>query len=203
MTPLKLFANGLLFLRHAWRRLLMMILRPAFGRHGRNFIFDPHDHFNHGNIEVGDDVSLGTGAVLLVTESRILIGNKVMFGPNVTVVGGNHNISEVGRFMYDVHEKRAGDDVDVVIEDDVWVGCGAIILKGVRLGRGSVIAAGALVNRDVLPYHIVGGIPARVIGARFPDLETLRCHDVALYPPEQRLSEEALRKILEYATQKP
>lgn len=192
----KLFAQGLLFLRRAWTRLLMLLLRPAFGRYGRNFIFDPHDHFNHGNIEVGDDVSLGTGAVLMATESKIRIGNKVMFGPNVTVVGGNHNTSQLGKFMYDVHEKRAGDDEDVVIEDDVWVGCGAIVLKGVRVGRGSVVAAGALVNKEVPPYSVVAGVPAKVIGTRFGDLETLHAHDAILYPVEKQLDEDLLRKLV-------
>jgi len=79
-------------------------------------------------------------------------------GSNVTIIGGDHNASVVGKFMYDyeVQEKRPEDDQDVIIEDDVWIGTGAIILKGVRLGRGSIVAAGALVRKDVLPYTIVG-----------------------------------------------
>jgi acetyltransferase-like isoleucine patch superfamily enzyme len=194
----KLFAKSLLFIRRSWREILMRLLRPAFGRYGRNFIFGPHDHFNFENIEVGDDVSLGSGAVLMASESRILIGDKVMFGPNVTVVGGNHNTSQRGKFMYDVIQKRPEDDQDVVIEDDVWVGCGAIILKGVRIGRGSIVAAGALVNRDVEPYSIVGGVPARVIGVRFGDFETLRNHDTALYPPDKRLKDDALKELLQH-----
>lgn len=199
MNTGKLFAEGALFIQRVWRRVWMLILRPAFGRYGRNFIFDPRDHFNYENIEVGDDVSLGRGAVLMATESKIRIGNKVMFGPNVTVVAGNHNTSQVGRFMYDITEKRPEDDQDVLIEDDVWVGCGVIILKGVRIGRGSVIAAGALINRDVQPYTIVGGVPAKIIGVRFPDLATLRRHDAALYAPEKQLSDDVLGKTLEHA----
>ena len=56
----KLFAKGVIFFQRAWRHVWMMLLRPAFGRYGRNFIFDPRDHFNYGNIEVGDDVSFGS-----------------------------------------------------------------------------------------------------------------------------------------------
>lgn len=193
----QLFARSLLLVRRAWREILMRLLRPAFARYGANFIFDPHDHFSYEHIEVGDDVSLGSGAVLMASESRILIGDKVMFGPNVTVVGGNHNTSQRGRFMYDVIQKRPEDDQDVVIEDDVWVGCGAIILKGVRIGRGSIVAAGALVNREVEPYSIVGGVPARVIGVRFGDFETLRNHDTTLYPPDKRLKDDVLKEILQ------
>jgi acetyltransferase-like isoleucine patch superfamily enzyme len=197
-----LFAKSLLFIRRAWRRLLMICIRPAFGSHGRNFIFDASDHFDYGNIEVGDDVSIGSGAVLMATESRIRIGNKVMFGPNPTVVAGNHNSSQVGKFMYDVHEKRAEDDQDVVIEDDVWLGAGATVLKGVTIGRGSIVAAGALVNKDVMPYSIVGGVPAKVIGIRFENYETLCRHDTALYSPENRLSEYVLKAIFDQVQRK-
>lgn len=198
MIICRLFARSLVFFRRIKHKILAFLLRPAFQCYGKNFVFDPRDHFTFRNIEVGDYVSIGSGAVLLATESRIIVGNRVLFGPNVSIIGGNHNTSQVGRFLYDVHEKREEDDQDVVVEDDVWVGCGAIILKGVRIGRGSIVAAGALVNRDVSPYTVVGGVPAKVIGVRFEDLETLRNHDSALYPLEKRLSDDALRKTLEH-----
>lgn len=173
----------------------MLIIRPAFARHGRNFIFDPYSFFTFQNIEVGKYVSIGAGAVFLASESKIIIGNKVLFGPNVTIVGGDHNTSLVGKFMYDIHEKRPQDDQDVIIEDDVWVGSGVIILKGVRVGRGSIIAAGSVVTRDVLPYTVVGGSPARIISIRFGDIETISKHDALLYPIEKRLSNDTLQDI--------
>jgi acetyltransferase-like isoleucine patch superfamily enzyme len=174
----------------------MFLLRFAFRRCGRRFVFDPDGHYTFRTIEVGDDVSIGAGAVLLASESKIIIGNKVMFGPNVTIIGGNHNTSIVGRFMYDVKEKRAEDDQDVIIDNDVWVGSGAIILKGVRIGRGSIVAAGAVVGREVLPYTIVGGVLASVISTRFAALESILEHEAALYPPEKRLSKEFLQRVL-------
>jgi acetyltransferase-like isoleucine patch superfamily enzyme len=177
----------------------MFLLRPAFRHHGKHFIFDSNGYYDFEFIEVGDYVSINKNAIFMATESSIIIGNKVMIGPNVTIIGGNHNPSQLGKFMYDVHEKRDEDDQDVIIEDDVWVGCGAIILKGVRIGRGSIVAAGALVNKDVLPYNIVAGIPANTIRTRFDNLETLRNHDAALYPPNRRLSDEVLKKALEHA----
>ena len=57
--------------------------------------------------------------------------------------------------MINAHEKMDGDDQDVIIEDDVWVGMGVIILKGVRVGKGSVIGAGTLLTKDILPYSVV------------------------------------------------
>jgi len=176
----------------------MLLLRSAFRQCGRYFLFDPDGHYTFRTIEVGDDVSIGAGSILMASESKIIIGNKVMFGPNVMVIGGDHNTSVVGRFMYDVKEKRPEDDLDVIIEDDVWVGSGATILKGVKVGRGSVIAAGAVVNREVLPYTIVGGIPAKEISTRFNELEAILKHETALYPPEERLSMESLRNSFEH-----
>ena len=195
MIILKFFAILFIMWRKVWRRLKMIILLPAFGRHGKNLIFDPGDHFNFNNIETGDDVSIGTGSIFLASESKIIIGNKVLFGPKVTVIGGNHNTSIIGKFMYDVHEKRPGDDLDVIFEDDIWVGSGAIILKGVRIGRGSIVAAGALVNKDVLPYTIVGGVPAKQISKRFKNIEDVITHEMELYSTQDRLNSEVLREI--------
>jgi len=109
-----------------------------------------------------------------------------MFGPNVTIRGGNHNTSVIGKYMYDVHEKRPEDDVPVVIEDDVWVGTDVVILKGVRVGRGSIIAAGAVVNKNVLPYSIVGGVPAKLIKMRWSK-EEIQKHEELLYREENRI----------------
>jgi acetyltransferase-like isoleucine patch superfamily enzyme len=73
------------------------------------------------------------------------------------------------------------DDRDVVISDDVWIGTRAIILHGVTIGRGAVVAGGAVVTKNVPPYAIVGGIPARVLRYRW-DAETISRHEAILYP---------------------
>lgn len=197
---LRLIANSLLFIKRAWRRFRMWLILPAFRRCGKRCNIDPDAFYSFSNIEIGDDVSIGRGAVLLAGKSRIIIGNKVMFGPNVTLVGGGHNTSVVGRYMYDVHEKRPDDDRGVIVEDDVWVGTGAIILRGVRLRRGCVVAAGALVTKEVPPYAIAGGMPAKVLSYRF-DIDTILAHEAQLYPPEQRLSRETLARSADETAQ--
>ncbi|MBK5214515.1 MAG: hypothetical protein JJE55_12740 [Flavobacteriaceae bacterium] len=69
--------------------------------------------------------------------------------------------------MFDVEEKDATTDAPIIIEDDVWVGANVIILKGVTVKEGSIIAAGSLVNKDVEAYSIVGGIHAKKLKDRF------------------------------------
>jgi len=194
---LKWLAAGYVLWRRVWRRLRMLLLRHAFRRHGKHFVFDPDDFFTFENIEVGDYVSIGKGSALVAARSRIIFGNRCACGANVIIIGGNHNTSVVGQPQLLVStEKRPEDDQDVVVEDDVWVGSGAIILKGVRLGRGSIVAAGAVVTKEVLPYTIVGGIPAKIISMRFGEIETLLKHEDALYSPEGRLSKEHLQAVL-------
>jgi len=167
---------------------MMLLYRPLFGSYGRNFHFDPDGLYTYSNIFVGDDVSLGWRPTLIAALSEIRIGNKVMFGPNVTIVGGGHNITVPGRFMTDVHEKTGNEDLGVIIDDDVWVGNSAIILRGVRVGRGSVIAAGAVITKSIPPYAIVAGTPAHIVRFRW-DVTTILSHEKTLYPPDQRLSE--------------
>lgn len=170
-----------------------MSYRDRFGGHGQRFSFDPFGHYTYDSITVGDDVQLGDGAVLIATRAKIQIGSHVMFGPQVTIRGGNHRTDLVGRFMKDVGDdsKRNCDDLGVVIEDDVWIGTRAIVLHGVRIRRGAIVAAGAVVTKTVPPYAMAGGVPARVLGFRW-DVDTILAHECQLYLPEKRLTRDEL-----------
>ena len=143
--------------------------------------------FTYRNVTIGNDVYIGPHALFLCTESQIFIGNKVLFGPHVTIIGGDHRITDVGRFIYDVLDKHPEDDQDVHIEDDVWIGTNTTLLKGVTVGRGAVVAAGALVTKDVPPYAIVGGVPAKVLKYRFTP-EQIQEHERQLYAENKRLT---------------
>lgn len=191
---IRTFTRALTFVGRAIRAVHRAAARSRFRRCGRNVRFDPRDFFAYENIVTGNDVFIGPGAKFLADRSEIRIGNKVLFGPNVLIVAGNHNSSVVGQFMFDVKEKRPEDDMPIEVDDDVWVGAGVIVLKGVRLGRGCIVAAGALVTKSVPPYVIAGGVPAKTIGRRF-DIDEIVRHEFALYPPEQRLSRDSLAHL--------
>ena len=134
------------------------------------------------NVVVGNDVTINEGARFLNTRAKIVIGDHVMFGPDVTVITGNHRTDLQGRFMSTVtdSEKSGEDDADVVFLGDNWIGAGSIILKGVKIGFGAVVAAGAVVNRDVPDFAIVGGVPARVLKMRFEGDDLRRHKDILL-----------------------
>lgn len=97
----------------------------------------------------------------------VYIGANVIMGQYVSFHTENHLHTDLDRPIIAQGTRRA----PVVIEDDVWVGVKATFLSGARVGRGAIVAAGAVVRGEVPPYAIVGGVPARVIGTRRPDDE--------------------------------
>ena len=130
--------------------------------------------FTYDNIEIGENVYIGTNACFQSTHGKIVIGNKVMIGPNVHIHGGNHKVSEIGKYMIDVHDKAKNEDGVVKICDDVWIGACSIILKGVTIGEGSIIGAGSIITKDVAPYSIIVGSLERKEFSRFSSEEIKR-----------------------------
>ncbi len=147
------------------------------------------------NLSVGDGSSIPKGSTFYCTEAPLTIGKKVIFGPNPTIITGDHRIDVVGKYIMDSHEKLPENDAPVIIEDDVWCGANITILKGVTIGRGSVVAAGAVVTRSCPPYSIIGGIPARILKSRF-SIEQILEHEKQLYAIEERYTEDFLRTHL-------
>ncbi len=166
-------AKAIIFSKKILSRLLMYLYRPLFKSYGQNFIFDPYSYFTYDTINVGNDVFIGPKAYF-GSIKNITIGNKVMFGPFVTILGGDHNTIQVGEYMYDVEWKLPENDVPIIIEDDVWIGARSIILKGVTIGKGSIVAAGSIVSKDVEPYSVVAGTPARKIKMRFSESDLIK-----------------------------
>ncbi len=130
----------------------------------------------YGNVYIGNYVSIsGPGTIIHSGNSAIKIGNFVSIAENVSIQGFNHKSKRPTTcpILFKVFEEDFSEDIDskgdIIIQDDVWVGSNAVILSGVKIGRGSIIAAGAVVTKDVSPYTIVGGIPAKFIKMRFPE----------------------------------
>lgn len=118
-----------------------------------------------GSISIGPRCFLGKQSVLQAYRgSFITLGSDVMVAHGVTIVASNHG-TDLGQPMNLQPENGRG----IVIEGDVWIAAGAVILDGVTLGQGAIVAAGAVVHRNVAPYSIVAGVPARQVGTRKPD----------------------------------
>lgn len=102
----------------------------------------------------------------------LLIGDYVSIADEVKfILGGNHHYKSFSNYPFKVklriQKNEAYSNGPIIVEDDVWIGMGSTILSGVRIGKGSVIAAGSVIVKDVEPYSIVGGNPAKQIKMRF------------------------------------
>ena len=113
-----------------------------------------------GTITVGSDTHINSGSSLCA-HSRIDIGDRVLVAPYVSIYDTN---------FHEVYDRNAVPVArPVVIEDDVWICTKATILPGVRIGRGSIVSAHALVTSDVPPFTVVSGVPAQVVRQLDPD----------------------------------
>lgn len=112
-----------------------------------------------GDIELGDNVSINPYACL---SGKVTIGNGVRIASHVSIVGFNHGFDDIDTPIY----RQPLTSLGIEIGDDVWIGANAVVLDGVKIGRGAIIAAGATVVKDIPAMAIAGGVPARVLRYR-------------------------------------
>ena len=143
---------------------------------------------SRGGIEFGNNVSLGSGTIIectgvirdlgdslkignhvgfaqncfLEVRGKITIGDDCIFASGVNMAAENHNFSDVNKPIRQQGATKKG----ITIGRDCWIGTKVVILDGVTIGDGCVIAAGAVVNKDVPPYSVVGGVPAKILKSR-------------------------------------
>ncbi len=158
---------------------------------GRSVTLGPNVHINalcKGGIDVGNNVTIKEGCIIegygvlrnigeclkignnvgisqhcfIAIRGRISIGNDTILGPNVSIFSENHIADSVEIPIVSQGERRD----DVTIGNGVWIGTRSVILAGVKIGDGSIVAAGAVVTKDVEPYTVVGGVPAKLIKER-------------------------------------
>ncbi|SCM66073.1 hypothetical protein KARMA_0245 [Donghicola eburneus] len=166
-------------------RLLSGVLDPRAWLHLLRIV----NHYNHTHVAPRRQLTLGAGSQISPTTSfanperitagrglhlgaestlwagpafgAIHIGNDVLMGPSVLVTAANYRFND-GQPV----TSQAMDEADVVIGDDVWLGARALVMPGVTIGDGAIIAAGAVVTKDIPAFAIAAGVPAKVVGER-------------------------------------
>lgn len=161
-------------------RWYVRLLAPLFQHRGRHSVIHrtvrmdtpPYRQFRLGRysvIESGACINNAVGDVIIGDHTRVglhntvigpvTIGSHVNLAQGITITALNHNFSETGRRI----DEQGISTKHVIIEDDVWIGANAVILPGVRIGTHSVVAAGAIVTKDVPSHSLVAGVPAKLI----------------------------------------
>jgi len=170
------------------RNMLLFRIKYRWVRHGRNVHCRTNARFRspHRHTILGNDVGIGHYCMFYCDTE---IGDKVMIASQVAFLNSDeHRYDIVGKSIWDSGNGCAH---KIIVEDDVWIGHGAILLSPLRIGRGSIVAAGSVVVRDVPRYSIVGGVPAKVLKMRFTP-EQIRDHEAILWKNERLASDEPM-----------
>lgn len=140
--------------------------------HGANrIIFEEHasmDEYGYlsalqANISIGRNSKINRNVMINASDGgNILVGENCLIGPNVVIRSANHVFND----HFTLINKQGNEGKSIVIEDDVWIGSNVTIAAGVKIKKGSIIGAGAVVTKSFNEYNIIAGVPAKKIGAR-------------------------------------
>ena len=127
-------------------------------------------------------------------KGKLKVKKYTAIGAGCIIIPGDH-VPTVGVPQYLAGNLHINDvDGEIIVGEDAWVGAGTILLSHCSIGRGAVVAAGAVVSKPVPPYAVVAGIPAKVIATRFT-IDQILEHEAILYPQEERMTKEELEKL--------
>ena len=159
----------LLWYRYRWKKIVNVRVRPL-----SQFVSPKNIQFEGGaslgkgafftaeggEINIGAKFSCNTNLHINASGGGIIsLGQNVLIGPNVVMRTSNHNFLNRTKNI----NEQGHNSGDIKIEDNVWIGANCVILPNVHIGEGAILAAGAVVNKDVAPYTVVGGVPASKI----------------------------------------
>ena len=158
-----------------------------------NIISNPENVYLYGNNGLKQAIILTTNAKFIMKKnSGSAYGLKVVTGNHARIVGIPYrNITE--------SIKPKGLDMDVVVEEDVWIGINVTLLAGVTIGRGATVAAGAVVSKSMPPYCVCGGVPAKFIKFYWT-IDQILEHESKLYSEEERYSRQQLEEMFDRYT---
>ncbi|MDD5729657.1 MAG: acyltransferase [Candidatus Omnitrophica bacterium] len=173
---LKLLAHWYFFEFGKLRSKLYTFMMKKTGK--KIYIFPPFRCSGPEGITLGNEVVIAENCVL-GGQGGLTIGNFVMIGNNSTIITANHGFSLPDIPM--LRQPLAA--APVTINDDVWLGANVVVLPGVTIGQGAIVGAGAIVTKDIEPYSIVAGNPAKLLRKRFDEatIKKLLSRDSLLY----------------------
>jgi virginiamycin A acetyltransferase len=176
------YFNVTIFSNYGMRHKTSIVRTPCY--------FDPQYVYLH------EQTRLSNRTRVISSGGKFIMKKYSLAAVNLLVVTGNHTptVGIPSFIMVDTHINDK--EVDIVVEEDVWIGANVTLIPGAYLSRGVVCGAGCIVNRRIPPYAVVVGTPAKIIASKFSINQILE-HEKALYEPSERFSEEFLEELFE------
>lgn len=171
-------------------------LRARLGYYAATAFVHPDNYIVGANLlSIADNSIIQPGGTIILTGwGGVKIGRWTDVSYNVTIINSNH-VPLVGVPQHLASCKHLNDrDTLIEIGDDCWVAANVTLLPGSKLNRGCVVGAGALVNKEIPPYAVVAGVPAKVVAVKF-SLEQIIAHEKSIYTVEERFTESYLKDL--------
>lgn len=181
-------------------RCYLGIHRRNFGYVGKDALLIPPLRINGAfNIYMHEHTKI-VDATISATNAKFIMKRHSAAAEGLSVHTGNH-MQVTGVFYRNITEddKRKADkkfDRDIIVEEDVWIGCNVTLLCGAHLGRGSIIAAGTVVNKEVPPYCVFGGVPGKFLKFKWT-IDQILEHEAKLYEQHERFTKAQLKEYFE------
>lgn len=175
--------------------------KESFGSIGNGTIINQNSKLVPQNMYLEDNIIIQNGVNFISFRGRLFIKKYSVISSGCIIVPSRH-VPSVGVPFYYATKYHIGDsDSDIHIEEDCWIGAGSILLPGITIGRGAIVGAGSVVTKNVPPYSVVVGTPAKIISVKF-SFNDIVSHEKFLYKETERLSLKYLKDLFN-TTYKP
>ena len=186
----------------SWRRglhsLFSQYILPfdhnRYAKIGVNSIVMNNSHVVPSNMEIGENCIIQDKLNFITNKGRLLVKKYSVISSGVTIVPDSHRLTVGVPFFLSAIAHINDVEGIVCIDEDCWIGTGAILIGNVHIGRGSIVAAGAVVTKDVPPYAVVAGVPARIIATKF-NKDQIISHERVLYSSEDRFAQDYVETL--------
>ena len=147
------------------------------------------------NMFLSDYVMIQDHVNFISRNGKLFVGKYSVISAGCTIIPGEHHLKVGMPFYINAKYHIEDEEHDIVIKEDCWIGASSVLLPGISIGRGAIIGAGSIVTKNVLPYTVVAGNPARLIAMRMKKEDVLKHEEI--YPENERLSINEINEIFE------